>query len=71
MPADPNHVLTASEAEAILVDQYRKKLKNVALYYSGRKLSELDKDYGITPGWRAAEEAGPGRLADTSVRAMQ
>jgi hypothetical protein len=49
IPMDPNHVLTASEAEAILVDQYRKKLKNVVLYYSGRKLSELDRDYGISP----------------------
>lgn len=66
-PTDPNHVLTASEAEAILLEQYRKKVKNIALYYSGRKLSELDKDYGIAPPGGAPPKNKPDPTAAPSL----
>lgn len=49
-PGDPDYVPSESEIEAILIAQYRKSIKNQVLYYKGRKLSEIDKALGITPG---------------------
>src|SRR5271169_2381036 len=57
-PTDPDYVPSEREIEAILIAQYRKKIKNDLLYYKGRKLSEIDKALGIKPPASTSKKPG-------------